>query len=342
MEVNDLAPFIGPNALETLRRAERHVAELAARSAKYFESELPALSIDPSRVCMAVTGSMGRSEALGASDFDLLPVTADDATLELLLQHNEPLRAGLEKMLGVDVSRGRDLLKSVSLTHLMDPECIGGDKDDRAGLTQRVLLLTESRQVGGSLALGEVRRQILEAYAHHRSAGRHAMAYCNDLARYYRTVCIDYKSRVDTRDKDWCNRNVKLRHSRKLWFFANLLSVSAVSCRIRPDNPHFFETLLRTLDQPPILRMFEALESNAQLAGGRVLDQYAWFLDFMANGETRKKLAAIEHDARYRTGVDNPFPSLQWSSRVLHSEMITVLESVNPELRRKVLDWFLL
>lgn len=343
MQLDDVGPFIGPDALRTYRRALERITELTRLFTLYFKDALPRWGVVPDNVCAAVLGSSGRAEALDASDFDLLPVARDEATLATLLEHNDEIREGLRAALGgLDVAKGRDLLKSVSLTHLIDPDCIGGEKDDRPGLTQRVLLLTESRQVGGGLRLSEIRRSILEAYAHHRSAGRHPMAYCNDLARYYRTVCIDYKSRVDTRDKDWCTRNVKLRHARKLWYFANILSVCAILSRTRADNPQFVNELLETLDLPPTLRMFVALDPGARVPGGRVLDQYAWYLAFMGDQERRNLLATVVHDRRYEPSIDNPYPALQWNSRVLHSEMIGILDCVAPELRRRVLDWFLL
>ena len=212
----------------------------------------------------------------------------------------------------------------------------------RTGLTQRILILTEAAQAGGEMPIADMRRAILHAYAHERTAGRHPLAFCNDLARYYRTVCIDYKARVDTTAKDWCTRNVKLRHSRKLWYFASLVSVAAISQSIRPDDPRYVEEVLDSLTLPPILRLFRALDGSAKVAAGRVLDQYAWYLDFMASEERRAQLAAITHDKRYEAAANNPFPGLQWNSKVLHMEMIAVLDNVGSEIRGRILDWFLL
>jgi len=291
---------------------------------------------------MTVMGSVGRREALDASDFDLVPVARDEETLEWLLTNNVELREGLAKALDIDVSMGRDLTKAVSLTYLTDPERIGGDQDGRTGLTQRILVLTEASQAGGGMPIATVRRDILSAYAHERTAGRHPLAYCNDLARYYRTVCIDYKGRVDTTAKDWCTRNVKLRHPRKVWYFSSLVSVVSISRNIRPDHPAFVDELLGSLALPPILRLFQALNPSAKIAAGRLLDQYAWYLEFMADQSRRDQLASISHEMRYEPTINNPFPSLQWNSKVLHAEMIAVLENLGAEVRSRILDWFLL
>jgi hypothetical protein len=109
-------------------------------------------------------------------------------------------------------------------------ESIGGDKDASSALTKRILILTEGKQAGGNLPLDEVRRAVMGAYAGaDRSRGRHVLSLCNDIARYYRTLCIEYKAKVDDPDKDWCTRNVKLRHSRKFWYFSCLMTFVAVA-----------------------------------------------------------------------------------------------------------------
>ena len=162
-------------------------------------------------------------EALEASDFDFVPVTWDDATLKAYVSHDRPLRDELRKGLGVKVSAGQDLTSPVSITSLVEPDCIGGTKDNSGALTKRILILTESRQVAGGFDLGEIRRALLDAYASEdRTSGRHVLSLCNDIARYYKTLCIEYKAKIDDEEKDWCTRNMKLRHSRKFWYFANI------------------------------------------------------------------------------------------------------------------------
>ena len=98
----------------------------------------------------------------------------------------------------MDASQGRDLMRAASLDELTNPEKIGGDKDDRVGLTQRILILTESAEAGGARPLSAVRREILQAYAIERTAGRHPLAFCNDLAR-----CDSVRAPV----LNWCQWN---------------------------------------------------------------------------------------------------------------------------------------
>jgi len=342
MKLESLSPFISSHAYSVLDKADKRCQGLLKVSAEFLSDYLKKASINFQDVCFAVTGSVGRYEALEASDFDLTPIACSASVQEDLLKDNESLRSGLAAALTVDVSRGRDLTKTVTLSELSDTQKIGGEYDGRTSLTQRILVLTESAQAGGGLSLDTVRKKILDAYASERTAGRHPLAFCNDLARYYRTVCIDYKARVDTTAKDWCTRNVKLRHSRKFWYFATLLGVASIVKTIRPDAPQFVEELLKILSLPPYQRLFRSLGTEAQAAAGRLLDQYAWYLDFMADPERRGILSQVTHERRYEVGGSNPYPTLQWNSKVMHSAMVAVLERVGPEVHERVLDWFLL
>ncbi|MCB9604528.1 MAG: hypothetical protein H6720_29775, partial [Sandaracinus sp.] len=205
--------------------------------------------------CFVVVGSVGRSEALDASDFDLLPIA--NATSPLDRSLDQSLRAELRDALGVDVSAGEDLTQACTLTELVDPETIGGDRDSSAALTRRILVLTESQQVAGEVDFAALRGQLLDAYvANGTTRGRHALSFANDVARYYRTLCIEYKGKVDAHAKSWATRNAKLRHCRKFWYLSTALSVVAAATNERPDNTR--ARLLELLALPPVARLWTA------------------------------------------------------------------------------------
>lgn len=342
MTLDEIRPVLGGRTFDTLSRAAAKCEDVSARADVYLSKYVAKVGIPTEEVCFVACGSVGRQEALESSDLDFVPVAGSDAVYEKLVSDNEQLRSGLSDFLGLDVSRGKDLMRTVRLADLTDPLRIGGDKDDRVGLTQRILILTESTQLGGRLGLADVRRQILGAYAAERTAGRHPLAFCNDLARYYRTVCIDYKARVDTTAQDWGTRNVKLRHSRKVWYFSSLIGVAGVSRTARSDTPEFVNEIVGLLEQPPYTRLFASLNAEAMPAAGRMLDQYAWFLEYLANERRRSELASVQHQTRYEISDGNPYPALQWNAKLLHSEMMNVLDRVEPEVRATVLNWFLL
>src|SRR5208283_74472 len=126
---------------------------------------------------------------------DIIPVLKSNETSARFATHDKDIRALLHDNLEIKVSKGDDLTRFAEIGEFTDPDTIGGDKDDSTRLTKRILVLTEGRQAGGNYSLQEIRRQILCAYAGaERTRGRHVLSFCNDVARYYRTLCIEYKA----------------------------------------------------------------------------------------------------------------------------------------------------
>lgn len=293
------------------------------------------------KLCFIVIGSVGRREALSASDLDIIPVLAED--IPSFAEHDARIRAALAKGLDTKVSRGEDLTKFILLEDLVRSETIGGDDDTSAALTKRILILSEGAQAGGGLALDSVRADLLAAYAGaERTSGRHVLSLCNDVARYYRTLCIEYKSKIDNEDKDWCTRNIKLRHSRKFWYFATMLSMVAPARGTAHADEVYRAALLKSFAKPPHLRLIDAVPEANRDALRPVLESYAWFLQFMGSPENRTSLSAVVHENRYQPEAGNPFPAMKYNSDLMQREMVGVLETIDRSSRHRVLDWFLL
>jgi len=325
---------------------------LINRTTVWADRILNKCGIDESLACIAVVGSVGRREALKASDLDLLPIwSGDEADLPVFDQAMDQLRCILRFELSIDVSTSRDLMRSTQLTELSHAESIGGDKDDRRKLTQRILVLTEASQAGGKFKLLDVRSRILEAYVGNdgtqRTASRHPLAVCNDIARYFRTVCLDYKSRAETKPENWCLRNTKLRGARKFWYFSTLFAISSIISEVRTtDQENVAGAIVRILGDSPVIRLFRASAGDVKTAVGRILVEYAEYLRELGDNSVRNTLNSVEFETRFReqlpNGTINPFPSIYASSKKMHQEMIEVLGCSDPNIRRKVLDWFLL
>lgn len=335
--------FLSPRAQDIFARAELHSKNLVADARAFLNQRLSELGIASEHLCIICVGSAGRQEALQCSDLDLIPIVSDQATLDAFEPHDQKIRSDLSAALQVKVSKGEDLTKTTLLRDLIDPDTIGGTKDDSGSLTKRVLILTESKQVAGELSISEVRKSILDCYANpERTSGRHVLSLCNDVARYYRTLCIEYKAKVDVEDKDWCTRNMKLRHSRKVWYFSNIIAIShlADSHPIKRDS--FAEALRNVFDIPPCARLLTALSATHPIETGNLLEYFSYFIDFMSRDENRKALAAVEHKDRYEASINNPFPALKFNSDALHSCMMSILSGMDASRRKVVLDWFLM
>lgn len=294
-------------------------------------------------ICLAATGSVGRREALEASDLDIVPIARDDVTLAQWITYDSNFRAELQETLGIKVSKGEDLTKACSLDSLTRPQKIGGTEDCSAELTRRVLLITESVSVGGGMPIDDVRAALLDAYGKEdRTSGRHVLSLCNDVARYYKTLCIEYIPRALDPEKDWGTRNIKLRHSRKFWYFANIMAIVTLADRHPQGDDAFKQALLRAFAESPTDRLADAIIDSHRPGLGRLLETYGNFLEFMSREENRRALAEVKHETRYDMEPNNPFLPMKLNSDLLHSEIVSILEELHLSVRSKIIGWFML
>ncbi|MCA9697991.1 MAG: hypothetical protein KC431_10745, partial [Myxococcales bacterium] len=184
---------------------------------------------------------------------------------------------------------------------------IGGRQDSNESLTYRALLLTEGACLAG--AGRAMKHAVFRAYADATiSRGRFLASLGNDLHRYYRTLCMDYRHKVDELDKSWAIRVLKLRHSRKLWHLANLVLFSWAATVADDER----EALVgEHLDLPPLARIAAGLRAldGGPLCGPLFL-AYERFLAAIADPERREHLDRLDHDHRegsptYRALRDN-------------------------------------
>ncbi|WP_395733737.1 DUF294 nucleotidyltransferase-like domain-containing protein [Prosthecobacter sp.] len=331
-------------SFEIFKKADKFSCDLLEKCRLCVDEYLAKAGINQVNVCIVIIGSVGRREALEASDLDIIPVLADDETAKLFEPHDQPLRKKLGETLGIKVSKGEDLTKFTALSELIQDDSIGGENDGSGALTKRILILSESAQAGGGLLLGHVREKILTAYAgKERTSGSHVLSLCNDLARYYRTLCIEYKAKIDVEAKDWATRNMKLRHSRKVWYFTTMFSMVMLAERCPRGKNEFQEALLKAFELSPCLRMAELVvgRERSKLSAARILECYSIFLEFMSDNGRRQGLAKVSFVERYKVDSANLFLALKFNSDLLHTHILTLIESLDIEARHRILDWFL-
>lgn len=254
---------------------------------------LAALTVPPELAVFAV-GSLGRFESSAASDLDFavvysmghLETDAADAARHELAGH---LRA-----------RGHDVLDKtfrapVELGALLGD--IGGEGDTNLHLTYRALLLTEGAWLANPAVAEQVTDQIFAAYAQGAiSRGRYLSSLQNDLHRYYRTICVDYRFKVESAGKRWAIRYFKLRHARKLWHLANL-ALFCQAARLADDERDVH--LATELRRPPLLRTAAAMRALGGLElCADLVRAYDGYLAALADPELRRGLDRIDYAAR--------------------------------------------
>lgn len=160
-------------------------------------------SIIPAETSLVVFGSLARGEFTSGSDVDwtLLVDSYADPSHYLAAQR---IRARLsEKGFGSPNPGGP--FGSLTFSHDLIHH-IGGDDDTNRNTTQRLLLLLESASIGDSEAYDRVVEQVLTRYvdedmvASGDSPFRVPRFLQNDIARYWRTMAVDFAHKRRVRD----------------------------------------------------------------------------------------------------------------------------------------------
>lgn len=301
-------------------------------------TELPveAAAAASSAVAFVVFGSAARREITSGSDLDwtlLVDAPSDPAHFESKLEVGNALTDASIDGPGPEGTFG-GLAFSHELLHR-----IGGEDDTNRNLTQRILLLLESAAVGNREAHDRVIRNVLSRYiaedwglTHASDRPRVPRFLQNDIARYWRTVAVDFAyKRRDRESKGWALRTVKLRLSRKMTYAAGLLA--CFSCELddvlngaasEAASAVAVEHLHRRLSLPPLdiiattVLGIRELHDDARVLFG-AYDQFLALLDDDEKRERLKNLPpgasgkdkvyqeAREIGHRFQAGLDGIF-----------------------------------
>lgn len=254
-------------------------------------------------------GSLGRMEASSQSDLDLAFLFDGDRVERTRAEaRRSEVVARLREVLALPIPE-KTFDQAIDLRALT--RNIGGKHDTNETLTYRALLLTEGAWLDAAEEGRVMKEAVFSAYADAIiSRGRFLGSLGNDLHRYYRTLCMDYRHKVEELDKSWAIRVVKLRHSRKLWHLANL----ALQCWLVDavaDDQARDGMLARWIEGPSLLRLLGAMthfgEASLCVPVFRCHDA---FLRALAHADVRDELAGLDYESRegsaiYRALRDN-------------------------------------
>ncbi|HEY6328108.1 MAG TPA: nucleotidyltransferase domain-containing protein [Blastocatellia bacterium] len=258
---------------------------------------------------IVVFGSLARDEFTSGSDIDwtlLLDGQADPRHTEASFAIAEHLEAREGRKPGREGTFG-----GLAISHdLIDK--IGGSDDSNRNMTQRVLLLLESKPIGQREAYDRVLKSVLRRYVF-EDFGLAQNTYRvpvprflqNDIARYWRTVAVDFAYKRRQRGaKGWALRTVKLRLSRKLTYAAGLLTCFATglgqlkSSGTEPQQAlhDIVDQLWRRCQMTPLELVASILVLNEDLhEPARILfDAYDRFLLVLDDSEKRARLDDLE------------------------------------------------
>lgn len=255
-------------------------AEHSQQTIAYIREHLHGLSTSHPGFSAFVLGSYGRLEASASSDFDLACIydathVSEQEAQQLYLQTVASIR-----QLGLDVAE-KTFHRPIDLEQLVHN--LGGPNDCNLHLTYRALLLTESIALSSQASATQVWQRLFFAYQRNKTGftSLNERSLNHDLQRYYRTICMDFRYKVEEAGKAWLIRYIKLHHARKLWHFANLLLHAH-----KPINPP-----LSLLNAPPLWRIATLLpQLGADEFCADLFCIYERFLQSMACKTTRLQL----------------------------------------------------
>ena len=337
-----------PNILSAFRLAveNRNAIEKALS-----DSFAQWVSLDTSLV---VYGSLARNEFTRHSDVDwtyLVDGQANSDHLSIANDIKDTLKAAGFKGPSQQGAFGA-MVFSHSLIHQ-----IGGEDDTNRNMTQRVLLLLESVAIGGKAqeAYERVLKGIINRYLEEDSSllthdGRRYKVprfLLNDLARFWRTMAVDFASKQRVRmGKGWGLRNLKLRMSRKLLFASGLLACFGCHLDLKPtsDDPrkhdelraYLVEYLRNQFRMSPLELLAYSIQQYdvPREVGVTLFEAYDRFLCVLNDADKRKHLEELRAE---ESSSDEAFQQVREMSRDFQMSLDSIFfknELIGPLTRR--------
>jgi hypothetical protein len=299
--------------------------------------------------CVLAVGSYGRLEARPAvSDLEWLLVF-DDA--HVAPEEAIVLQANVADTLAAEVGR-----KKLSIGKTFGALCplstlrsnIGGIADSNQTLTYRMLALTEGRPLNNGAQYEHMLETLANAYGATHTAGHRLLSLATDIARYWRTLRIDYKHKVDEQGKPWAVRGIKLRGVRRFSYLSSAMHFVACGPRciqsrgkanqMEVSKVHRF---MRTMATSPTQRLaiaWEKMNAPAEPLHD-VLRVYDTICGKLANAEIRKSLDNLPDDIRHN---DSVYVDLRENVQDLHTKMAKLILATPEPHQTELIEMFLL
>jgi predicted nucleotidyltransferase len=322
-----------PHILEGVQHSQRKLQEARASLASLEQESGQGLG-----VTLVAVGSIGRFESSNASDLDIA-ILFDPARIgepRLTELRNEAIQK--LRSVGFDVSE-KTFATPISIEDLCRD--VGGAQEKNQVLTYRCLVLTEGAWLFEKASFEEFRKRIFDVYRYgSKTRGRFLTSLSNDLHRYYRTLCVDYRYKIETGGKGWAIRNIKLRHSRKTWHLSNLVMQCQASKILEQEAHDAY--IAENISRPPLYKIAKVLDDGEMAHLCRPLFlAYDRFLELIKESSIREELEALDYDRKENS---SPFRAARANAEHLHLAAAVIIDAYlsNPSYRDYLLRYGLL
>ena len=177
------------------------------------------LKKDLNKFSLILFGSYGRLESSEHSDIDYCLIFDDSLKkckqnkISKFIKKNSKHIFGNTKISPFLETSYKNILKN-----------IGGDEDLPKNFTTRVLILLEGIPLNNDELYEKLINELFENYLEEFiREKKFPLFLTNEIIRYWRTLCIDYRWKKIEGDQKWGLRNIKLRFSRKILCFSAIM-----------------------------------------------------------------------------------------------------------------------
>jgi hypothetical protein len=324
-----------------LRQASVESRDVLARAADGVKKTVGGLH---DCISVLIVGSYGRLEARTAvSDLEWLLVFDE--------RHVAPeeaacFQANVAATLATVVGREKlSIGKTFGTICSLDALCtnVGGVADSNQTLTYRVLALTEGRPLYTTPSYELMLERLAHVYGATHTAGHRLLSLATDVARYWRTLRIDYKHKVDEEKKPWAIRSIKLRAVRRFAYLSSAMHFVAHGPREKGTEEISVGAVKAFMSRMPLPPTERLIEAWGRFGGDEaplrtVLSRYDKISGALADPSVRQHLDKLDSNQR----SDKTYSELRADVQALHSEMAT-LALATPDLHRmELIEMFLL
>lgn len=255
-------------------------------------------------------GSLARNEFTKHSDVDWTLLVDGKVS-----SAHRKIRSGAHEIIKAECSKGpgrENTFGGISYSHDLVHK-IGGNDDTNRNTTQRILLLLESCPLGDYQAYNRVKREILSRYVKEdwgiwNKVTKVPRFLLNDIARYWRTMCVDFAYKRKDRDSEgWALKTLKLRLSRKLIYVSGLLS--CFSCKldvkladqlgsvgpVEDKQELLIDHLMEITSHSPLDIFSEMIlpHENLYKPAMAIIDSYNYFVGILSDNKQRLHLETL-------------------------------------------------
>lgn len=264
-------------------------------------------------IIIGVNGSVARRETTSGSDVDLFFLGTSNADFKQLESQQESYRTRLREA-GIKMPASGGVFDKPLLAEALC-ETIGGSEDTNTFITRRMLFLLEGEWIYNQTAFEKLRSDLICRYVNDDLAeDKIALFLLNDIIRYWRTICVDFEHKTQDVSKPRAIRNIKLRFSRMLLYFAGIAAVSKTGGMSGVDKRAELEKLFSL---PALQRIKFVFGDNADTLTSLYFD----FLESIDNPDIR---GVLERSGEEGIGTVE-YESLVAKARDFKSALLTIL-----------------